>query len=182
LVAHQTGAEVIGLDLSQIFVDRARSMHHAPNLRFEKADILSGGPCRFGDFDFIFGNGILHHLVLQLEGTLSTLRGITTKNGGTAFIEPNFLNPYCAFIFGTKLGRKYALLEPDEMAFRAGELRAVFLKSGWKNVDLATRDFLLPGLPIGLIKPILAVEPYIEATALTSWLAQSHFVTADAAD
>jgi len=30
------------------------------------------------------------------------------------------------------------------------------------------------------VKPTLAVEPALEATAATSWLAQSHFITARA--
>jgi hypothetical protein len=43
-----------------------------------------------------------------------------------------------------------------------------------------TRDFLLPGLPEVFIKPSTAIEPVLEATAATRWLAQSHFITAQA--
>lgn len=179
-VAAGTGAEVIGIDISDVFLDAARQRYKAPNLRFEKMDLFTESPDKFGRFDFVFGNGILHHLVIRLEQTLKILREITTKNGGMAFIEPNFRNPYCAFIFGTKAGRRWALLEPDEMAFRAGELRSAISRSGWHNVQLQTRDFLVPGLPVQLIRPITAVEPLLEATLLTRWLAQSHFVTADA--
>ena len=180
-VALGTQADVVGIDISDIFLDNARKSHKATNLRFEKLDLFAGRADKFGTFDFVFGNGILHHLVPQLEQILIVLREITAKSGGMAFIEPNFLNPYCAFIFGTRAGRKWALLEPDEMAFRAGQLREAVSRSGWHNVQLQTRDFLLPGLPVQLIRPIVAVEPLLEATALTRWLAQSHFVTADAA-
>ncbi len=179
-LAFQTGAEVVGVDVSGAFIERARALHRASNLQFEKIDLFSGDPTKLGCFDFVFGNGILHHLVLELDRILAILRGITTEAGGMAFVEPNLLNPYCAFIFGTKIGRRHALLEPDEMAFRASELRRVIVASGWCNVQLQTRDFLLPGMPVRLIRPILAVEPFLEATALTRWLAQSHFVTADA--
>jgi SAM-dependent methyltransferase len=179
-VARGTDAEVVGIDISDVFLDKARKTHQAANLRFEKLDIFAGSPDKFGTFDFVFGNGILHHLVMQLDQILRILREVTTQSGGMAFIEPNFSNPYCAFIFGTKAGRKWALLEPDEMAFRAGQLRSIISRSGWQNVQLQTRDFLVPGLPVQLIKPIIAVEPSLEATALTRWLAQSHFVTADA--
>lgn len=181
-VARGTGAEVIGIDISNIFVNQARVTHQAENLRFELLDLFTDDATALGSFDFVFGNGILHHLVLKLNQTLRILRGITSRGGGAAFIEPNFTNPYCAFIFGTKIGRKWALLEPDEMAFRAAQLRDVFSKTGWRNVRLKTRDFLLPGLPVSLIKPVLAVEPLFEATLLTNWLAQSHFVSADAGD
>jgi SAM-dependent methyltransferase len=179
-VARGTQAEVVGIDISDVFLDKARKTHQAANLRFEKLDLFAGSPDNFGTFDFVFGNGILHHLVMQLDQILRILREITTQSGGMAFIEPNFLNPYCAFIFGTKAGRKWALLEPDEMAFRAGQLHSIISRSGWQNVQLQTRDFLVPGLPVSLIRPIVVVEPLLEATALTRWLAQSHFVTADA--
>jgi SAM-dependent methyltransferase len=181
-VALGTGAEVVGVDVSSVFLDQARATHRAKNVRFEKSDLLADDPSKLGNFDFVFGNGILHHLVPQLNHTLRVLRGITNKGGGMAFIEPNFMNPYCAFIFGTKMGRKWALLEPDEMAFRAGQLQDVVSEAGWRNVQVKTRDFLLPGMPVQLIKPVLAVESIFEATALTRWLAQSHFVTAENVD
>lgn len=179
-VAAGTEAEVIGIDISDVFLHEARQRHKAPNLRFEKMDLFAESPDKFGTFDFVFGNGILHHLVVQLEQTLRILREITARNGGLAFIEPNFMNPYCAFIFGTKVGRRWALLEPDEMAFCAGELRDAISRAGWHNVQLQTRDFLVPGFPMHLIRPVVAVEPFLESTPLTRWLAQSHFVTADA--
>jgi len=178
-VARGTGAEVIGVDISNAFLDRARATHHAENVCFEKLDLFSDNLATLGKFDFIFGNGILHHLVTHLRETLQRLREITTERGGIAFIEPNFMNPYCAFIFGTKIGRKWSLLEPEEMAFRASQLRAIVTETGWQNVQVQTRDFLLPGLPQPLIRPVLAVEPFFESTILTKWLAQSHFVSAD---
>lgn len=179
-VAHGTGAEVIGVDISSAFLDRARATHKAGNVGFKKFDLFSDDLATLGTFDFIFGNGILHHLVIRLRETLRLLREITAEGGGIAFIEPNFMNPYCAFIFGTKIGRKWALLEPEEMAFCAGQLRDIVSETGWRNVEVQTRDFLLPGLPEPLIKPVLAVEPFFEATILTKWLAQSHFVSAEA--
>jgi SAM-dependent methyltransferase len=166
LATHST-AEIVAVDLSPAFVAEARARHTAANLRYEVFDLLGDTPLAFGRFDLVCGNGILHHLV-------------TEPGGGLAFIEPNFLNPYCAFIFGTKLGRRFANLEPDEMAFTPGELRHALPAAGWKEVTVATRDFLLPGLPEALVKPSLVVEPLLEATAVTRWLAQSHFITARA--
>ncbi|MBX9749594.1 MAG: class I SAM-dependent methyltransferase [Roseococcus sp.] len=179
LAAHST-AEVVAVDLSPVFVAEARARHVAPNLRFEVFDLLGETPLAFGRFDMVFGNGILHHLVTRLAEVLRALHGVTEPGGGLAFIEPNFLNPYCAFIFGTRFGRRMARLEPDEMAFTPGELRRALPAAGWREVEVATRDFLLPGLPEALVKPSLAVEPLLEATAVTRWLAQSHFITARA--
>jgi SAM-dependent methyltransferase len=177
-VAAGIEAEVVAVDLSDTFLEYARAAHKAPNLRFEKLDLFGEDPLRLGRFDLIFGNGILHHLVIKLDAVLHVLRKMTNPAGGIAFIEPNFLNPYCAFIFGTPFGRRWARLEPGEMAFTPGALRNALSKAGWSDVSVAMRDFLLPGLPETWVKPILAIEPAFEATALTRWLAQSHFVTA----
>jgi SAM-dependent methyltransferase len=177
-VAAGTGAEVTAVDISETFLEQARATHVAPNLRFEKLDLLADDIGRLGRFDLVFGNGILHHLVLRLNDVLCALHSLTNPGGGLAFIEPNFLNPYCAFIFGTRVGRRFGKLEPDEMAFTPAELRRALPSAGWKEVVVTTRDFLLPGLPAGLARPILAIEPALEATPLTRWLAQSHFISA----
>ncbi len=179
-LAERTAAEVIAVDISPAFIAGSRERYRLPNLHYELFDLLGGQPLAFGTFDMVCGNGILHHLVRQLSEVLGSLRQMTNPGGGMAFIEPNFLNPYCAFAFGTKIGRRFARLEPDEMAFKPGELRRALTGAGWRDVDVRMRDFLVPGLPLPLVKPILSVEPLLEATTLTSWLAQSHFMTARA--
>jgi SAM-dependent methyltransferase len=177
-VAAAVVAEVVAVNISNNFLARANSRHVLSNLRFEKLDLLSDDLRRIGRFDMVFGNGILHHLVLRLSDVLRTLHSLTNQSGGLAFIEPNVLNPYCAFIFGTGIGRRFAKLEPDEMAFTPGQLRRALPAAGWRDVTVTTRDFLLPGLPEAVARPILAIEPALEATAATRWLAQSHFISA----
>jgi SAM-dependent methyltransferase len=179
-LAHRTDAEVIAVDISPAFIAASREKHQAPNLRYELFDLLGDDLHAFGSFDMVCGNGILHHLVLELPRVMTALRTLTNPGGGLAFIEPNFLNPYCAFIFGTQIGRSFAKLEPDEKAFKPWELRKVLGDTGWKDVEVHMKDFLLPGVPKALVKPTLAIEPVFEATILTRWLAQSHFITAQA--
>jgi SAM-dependent methyltransferase len=179
-VANAVAADVVAVDISDAFLARARASHVLSNLRFVKYDLLAEDIRRLGRFDLVFGNGILHHLVHRLDDVLRALLALTNPGGGFAFIEPNFLNPYCAFIFGTRMGRRFAKLEPDEMAFAPGQLRRAIRDAGWKDVTVTTRDFLLPGLPKAVARPILAIEPGLEATAATRWLAQSHFVSARA--
>jgi trans-aconitate methyltransferase len=179
-VAAVTGAEVLAIDISDKFLNDARATYSLPNLRFEKMDVLADDLGRLGRFDLVFGNGILHHLVLHLNDVLRALHSLSNLSGGLAFIEPNLLNPYCAFIFGTRVGRRFARLEPDEMAFTQYELQTLLPMAGWRDVAVTTKDFLLPGLPDAVARPILAVEPALEATPLTRWLAQSHFITARA--
>ena len=179
-MAVRTGIDVVAVDISDKFLDHARKTYSLPNLSFEKLDLLADDLGRFGRFDLVFGNGILHHLVLRLDDVLRALHSLSNAGGGLAFIEPNFLNPYCAFIFGTRVGRRFAKLEPDEMAFTPGQLRRALPLAGWRDVTVTTKDFLLPGLPKAAARPILAIEPALEATAATRWLAQSHFVSARA--
>ncbi len=179
-MAARTGVEVVAVDISDKFLDHARKTHSLPNLSFEKLDLLADDLGRFGGFDLVFGNGILHHLRLRLDDVLRALHSLTNPGGGLAFIEPNFLNPYCAFMFGTRVGRRFAKLEPDEMAFTPGQLHRALPLAGWRDVAVTTRDFLLPGLPEVAARPILAIEPALEATAATRWLAQSHFISAKA--
>ncbi len=66
------------------------------------------------------------------------------------------------------------------MAFTPAQLRRALPLAGWRDVTVTTKDFLLPGLPNAAARPILAIEPALEATAATRWLAQSHFVSARA--
>lgn len=177
-IASQTQAEVVAIDLSAAFVAEARRRHQAPNLRFEEFDLLAGIEPPFGRFDLVCGNGILHHLVKLLPEVLTSLRGLSNQGGRLAFIEPNLMNPYCAFIFGTGIGRRLGKLEPDEMAFTRGELVRALSGTGWNDIQVVTRDFLVPGIPLALVRPIEVIEPALEATRFTRWLAQSHFVTA----
>ncbi len=179
-LAARTQAEVIAVDISPAFIAASRAKYRAPNLRYELFDLLGDEPLAFGQFDMVCGNGILHHLVRRLPEVLTSMKRLTNPGGGMAFIEPNFMNPYCAFAFGTSVGRRFARLEPDEMAFKRGELLTALGGAGWRDISVTTRDFLLPGLPKALVTPTLAVEPLLEATPLTSWLAQSHFMTASA--
>jgi SAM-dependent methyltransferase len=179
-LAANSSAEIVAVDISPSFIAEARARHAAPNLQFELFDLLGDIPLAFGQFDMVCGNGILHHLVVRLPQVLQSLKSLTRPGGGLAFIEPNFHNPYCAFIFGTRAGRRWARLEPDEMAFTPGELHAALPAAGWRDASVRTKDFLLPGLPKAVASQILAVEPALEATRLTRWLAQSHFITARA--
>lgn len=179
-LAARTDAEVVAVDISPAFIAASRARYQAANLRYELFDLLGDEPLAFGQFDMICGNGILHHLVKRLPEVLASMKRLTNPGGGMAFIEPNFLNPYCAFAFGTSAGRRFARLEPDEMAFKRSELMSALAGAGWSDIAVASRDFLLPGLPRPFIRPSLAIEPLLEATRLTSWLAQSHFMTARA--
>lgn len=179
-IAAHSQAEVVAVDISPSFIDEARKRHQAPNLRFQCIDLLTDENQQLGRFGLVCGNGILHHLRKQLSTTLARLHAASEPSGILAFIEPNFFNPACAFMFGTALGRRWARLDPYEMAFSQRELRQELKAGGWQDIEVVTRDFLLPGLSLSVMPVVLKIEPFLEATRLTQWLAQSHFVTAKA--
>jgi SAM-dependent methyltransferase len=175
-IARNTSVTMTAIDISPIFIDQARERFQQPNLNYELINFMDLQLKSLGKFDFVFGNGILHHLVKQLPEVLKRLRSIVRPKGGIAFIEPNLFNPYCAFIFGTAIGRRWARLDPDEMAFSARHIESLLVSAGWQDVSVASRDFLVPGLPRSFVGPIEWLEPALEATSLTSWLAQSNFI------
>jgi SAM-dependent methyltransferase len=181
-VARSTGSEVLGIDLSPAFIDAAKKRFSAPNLTYRVLDIWSADFDSLGCFEIVIGNGILHHLRPQLVETLSRLRRLAAPGGGIAFIEPNLLHPACRFLFGTSIGRRVGKLEPDEMAFRAGELTDAVSAAGWRDINVKTADLLLPGVPKMFTKPILALESVVEGTASTRIFGQSHFLTARRVD
>jgi SAM-dependent methyltransferase len=177
-VAEATGADVLAVDLSHAFVAQARARQRQPNVRYEVMDVLapdaSLGPC-----DFLYGNGILHHLLPNLVDVLSKLRRLMRPGGRMAFIEPNLAHPFCRVIFGTRVGRELARLEPQEMAFYGEDLLETCRAAGWDRVELVTGDLLLPGLPVWTIAPMLQLERLMGQRA-QALFGQSHFVTATA--
>ena len=81
------------------------------------------------------------------------------ENGKIIFIEPNIFNPYCTFIF--KYARKWANLEPDEMAFSRRFIIRKLKKFEFKNIRVVYKDFVVPGVPDILIQPLIVLGDII---------------------
>src|SRR5687768_10806774 len=113
-IASQTGMKVLGTDLCVPFIEQAQQRLVLPNLQFEVLDFNKPEQVKQRKFDYIVGNGILHHLYFHLDSALETLHKLLKPEGEIIFLEPNIYNPYCAVIFN--YARKWANLEPDEMA------------------------------------------------------------------
>jgi cyclopropane fatty-acyl-phospholipid synthase-like methyltransferase len=92
-IAHQLAAEtgmfVMGLDRSEQFVEEARATAPSTNIQFEALDFRQVEE-RLGSrqFDYVVGNGILHHLYYDLHSALLTMRNLLTDDGRIAFLEP----------------------------------------------------------------------------------------------
>lgn len=177
-IAESTKHNVIGSDLCVPFIEDARKLYKLPNLSYEVLDFNHPDQIQNRRFDYIVGNGILHHLYTNLDNALKTLYGLLNPGGKIIFIEPNIYNPYCAVIFNIGFMRKLSNLEPDEMAFSGLFIRNKLLEAGFQDIEAVYKDFLLPGVPIYCVRPLILVGDILERTPLLSRLAQSIFITA----
>jgi len=175
-----TGARVTGVDLSPGFIDHATSTYRHPRLNFIVADLSQSNPVSEREqYDFIVGNGILHHLYHQLDAFLPVLARWLMPTGRLIFWEPNLWNPYVFLIFTFPALRRVAKLEPDEMAFTPGFIRRKLAQAGFGRVRATTRDFLLPNTPTALIRPVIAVGGVLDRIPLVNRMAQSLFFVAE---
>ena len=177
-IAENTNKQVVGSDLCVPFIDEARECYKLPNLSYEVLDFHKPYHIQNRKFDYIVGNGILHHLYHQLDGALRTLNSLLNPGGKIVFIEPNIYNPYCALIFNVSVMRNLANLEPDEMAFSGSFIKQKLNVAEFINIETVYKDFLLPGLPTWSVQPLIAVGDILERIPGINYLAQSVFITA----
>ncbi len=177
-LAERTGMRVLGADICVPFVENAKNEFSLPNLQFEVLDFNDPEHIKGRKFDYIIGNGILHHLYYNLDKALETLYTLLEKDGKIIFMEPNLYNPYVYLIFSYPYLRKKAHLEPDEMAFSKPDIEGKLRRAGYRNIEVEYRDFLLPGIPTTLIKPSIVIGSVLEKLPLVNKIAQSIFIQA----
>jgi 2-polyprenyl-3-methyl-5-hydroxy-6-metoxy-1,4-benzoquinol methylase len=176
-IASTTSMQVLGSDLCIPFIEEARTKYSHPTLSFEVLDFNEAAKKINHKFDYIIGNGILHHLYYNLDNVFQTFKNILAPNGKIIFMEPNIYNPYVAAIFKNKTLRKAAKLEPDEMAFSKRFITKKLEAAGLKNIEVTYRDFLLPGIPKWAVKPSIVTGNILEKTPLKI-ISQSILITA----
>jgi SAM-dependent methyltransferase len=177
-IEEATGMQVLGIDRSPAFVEEARSKASQPNVRFEVMDFTRPEDLQGRTFDYAVGNGILHHLYYNLPESLGAIRDLLAVGGQIMFLEPNLHNPYVYAIFSRASLRRWAKLEPDEMAFSRRFIINQLTQVGFSEIDVGYRDFLLPGVPEWMIKPSIRVGDVAEETPGLKHLAQSLFIRA----
>jgi 2-polyprenyl-3-methyl-5-hydroxy-6-metoxy-1,4-benzoquinol methylase len=174
---------VVSTDICESFIESASKTYKLPNLRYEVLDFNDKAGVekllkKNGEFDYIFGDGILHHLFYELKNSIHSIKVLLKKGGKLLFWEPNILNPYCFFIFKFKFFRKLANLEPAEMAFSKKHMAKILKEEGFSDIDISHRDFLLPVTPDSLIPCVESVGRVCEKMPLVSRLSQSIFISA----
>lgn len=175
-IAQNTKANVLGIDLCQPFVDGANEEFKLPNLNFMTLDFNHPEKLMGMKFDYVIGNGILHHLYYQLDSALVNINSLLKEGGKFVFMEPNIYNPYVYVIFN--FTRKWAKLEPDEMAFSRSFIKEKLLKANYHDVKVAYRDYLLPNTPSFLVKPIVWIGDILEKIFPLNRVTQSIFICA----
>lgn len=178
-IAERSPAQVVGSDLCVPFIEQARKTFTHPNLSFAVVDFNEPVHLENEKFDYIVGNGILHHLYHHLDKDLASMRGLLKENGKIIFLEPNIFNPYVYAIFSHPKLRTRANLEPDEMAFSPSFITNALARNGFTNIKVDFKDFLLPGIPSFLIAPSILVGAVVERIPLLNRLAQSLFIRAE---
>ena len=170
---------VLGTDLCVPFIEEAQKKYKLPNLEFSVLDF--NHPEKLGNkkFDYIVGNGILHHLYYELDGALVNIKKLLKEDGKIIFLEPNLLNPYCFLIFNTTgFFRRWAKLEPTEKAFTKTYIEKKLLKAGFKTIEIKYKDFLVPGLPYFMVKAVILAGDIAERIPVLKLLSQSIFICA----
>lgn len=121
------GAKVFGIDISQVYVDEAkksclREGYDVSQFNFQTMDAHN---LSFADetFDFVVGNGILHHL--DYPTALSEIDRVLKPGGRAIFQEPLSGNPLLGLL---RLLTPSARTE-DERPFTASDLR--YIDTGW---------------------------------------------------
>lgn len=178
ILAKKTNHLILGTDICAPFIDQARLNYKHPNLKFQVVDFFNPKQLREQKFDYILGNGILHHLYTELDNSLVALRNFLKENGKLLFIEPNIYNPYCFIIFRTfPIFRKIANLEPDEMAFTGTYIRGMLKKHAISEIKIEYKDFLLPNTPEFLVNLAISLGAVLERIPILKYLSQSIFIS-----
>lgn len=179
MLAKKTGMQVLGTDLCVPFIEEARETNRLTNLRFDILDFNKADQFKGEKFDYIIGNGILHHLYHHLDEAFVNMRHLLKDNGKIIFLEPNLYNPYVYLIFSYPTLRVKAHLEPDEMAFTKSFATEKLSKAGYSNIKVEYKDFLLPGIPDFLITPSVVIGDVVEKIPLLRNVSQSIYITAE---
>ena len=177
-LAEKTQMQVLGSDLCKPFIEEARTKYISTKLSYEILDFNDAANSIHNKFDYIIGNGILHHLYYNLTDVFPTLKNLLNPGGKIIFMEPNIYNPYVAAIFKNATLRKWANLEPDEMAFSKSYIDKKLQDAGFKNIIITYKDFLLPGVPKIFVAPSIVVGDILEKTPL-KYISQSILISAE---
>ena len=171
-----TQAIIYCVDISSKLISVLKEKYRDTNLRFETRDVESlGYPEEY--FDGIMGNGVLHHLNLDI--CLKEIYRVLKRGGRIFFTEPNMLNPEVFLETNVRFIGKIAQKTADEKAFFRLSLKRMLEKSGFKNVSVIPFDFLQPLTPAPLINIMTRIGCMLEHTPILKEIAGSLKIMAE---
>jgi SAM-dependent methyltransferase len=156
-------AEVVGVDISDKSLDRARATWQQPHVGFHNLSTLS----QLGSFDLAFCNGVFHHIpTSERLGSLSQIYHALKPNGLFAFWENNPWNP------GTRWVMSRVSFDRDAILLWPKEARRLLSEAGFEVVlthfafifpkalgFLRFAEWPLRNLPLGAQYMLLARKP-----------------------
>lgn len=171
LLEEHPGLRLLGVDISGRCVELARARLSG----FEQAEFRVGDATRLDlpaqSFDLVLGNSVLHHL--DLERTLCEIYRVLRPGGWLWFSEPSMLNPQIALERNVRAVGRRLQNSPDETAFVRPLLARKLRHAGFLDVEVRPYDFLHPGLPAMVVRPLSWVSRVLERTPLLCELAGS---------
>lgn len=177
-LALKTGQEVLAIDICEQFIAHAKKTYSLPNLRYEHRNFHHFDDFEGESFNFVVGDGILHHLYHQLDSSFSKIKKLLKPDGRILFLEPNIENPFAFCLFTLAFMRKWALLDPDEMAFSKRWIGKRLTQNGFNQIDIQYRDFLVPNTPNALINMVVSTSNFLEKVPGIKRWSQSIFIDA----
>ena len=171
-----TGAQVYCVDISTKLIEMLRARYSGTNLRFVVTDV-EHLPYDDDYFDGIIGNGVLHHL--NLEICLIEIYRVLKRNRRIFFVEPNMLNPEVFLETNVRWLGKLAQKTKDEKAFFRWRLRKQMEAIGFRNVEITPFDFLQPLIPILFIWLVKKMGYMLERVPLIKEFAGSLKIMAE---
>jgi len=144
LAAAFPSARVIGIDPSERLLERARSAHAGPRVRFERPDSRRAPGIAA---DLVHLNGVVHHVEpADREQMFAALARITAPGGVVALFENNPLNP------GTRIVMSRIPFDRDAVPVPPREARRRLRGAGLRPV--ATRHLFYFPRALRALRPI----------------------------
>ena len=133
-------------------------------------------PFKDGAFDAVYGNNILHHLVI--DNILPVCARHLKAGGHLAFAEPNLANPQRWIENKISFIRRRLPYSPDEMPFTRRHIVRKLQTHGFRKCQARPFDFLHPSTPPAIIKFISALGRFLERIPLIGEIAGSLIISA----
>jgi ubiquinone/menaquinone biosynthesis C-methylase UbiE len=143
----------IGVDYSRELIERAREFHrHTPgSVEFIVLNVKDLSEATVAKSDCIFAIGALHHFT-EIDEVMTALKKIAKPGATFVAAEPQRRNPIVQLLryLRTTLDSGYSA---DQRFFSEEELREIYVRNGFKDVEFQYQGFFSPPFAQVIMKP-----------------------------